>query len=82
MWAIELAQHQPPRNTRAFGRGEVIRYLAGQSLPGMPDLEGQSGRDPPYVINWSVFQIRGGSAFLMPDPFRTYVHAVREHIRQ
>ena len=79
--AIELAQHQPPRNTRAFGRGEVIRYLAGQSLPGMPDFEGQSGRYPPYVINWSVFQIRGGSAFLMPDPFRTYVHAVREHIR-
>ena len=80
--AIDLAQHHPPRNTRAFGRGEVIRYLAGQSFPGMSALDGTSGRYPPYVINWSVFQIQGGSAFLMPDPFRTYVQAVREHIRR
>ena len=80
--AIELAQHHPPRNTRAFGRGEIIRYLTGQSFAHLPDLDGQPRRFPPYVINWSVFQIRGGSAFLMPDPFRTYVQDVREHIRQ
>ena len=80
--AIELARDHPPRNTRAYGRGEVIRHLVGQSLPDMTDFRDQPGQFPPYVINWSVLQIRGGSAFLMPDPFQTYVQAVRKHIRQ
>lgn len=80
--AIELARHHPPRNTRAFGRGEVIRYLTGHPLPEASDIEPNARRFPPYVINWSVFQIRGGSAFLMPDPFHTYVQDVREHLQQ
>lgn len=80
--AIALAQHHPPRNTRAFGRGEVIRHLAGQTQPEVLDPHHHGRHFPPYVINWSVFQIRGSSAFLMPDPFHTYVQGVREYIRQ
>ena len=80
--AIALAQHHPPRNTRAFGRGEVIRHLTRQSFAERPVPVGPSRQVPSYVINWSVFQIQGGSVFLMPDPFLTYVQDVRKHIGQ
>ena len=79
--AIQLAKHAPPRDTRAFGRGEVVRNLTGRSWPDLQDLEREGRRFPPYVINWSVFQVRGQSAFLMPDPFRTYAQEVREHLK-
>ena len=78
--AIQLAKLHPPRNTRAFGRGEVVRHLIDQPLPELPDPEHKDRHFPGYVINWSVFQIRGGHAFLMPDPFRTYWQEVRDHI--
>ncbi len=78
--AIQIAKHAPPRNTRAFGRGEVIKHLAEQEFPELPDLKIDERRFPPYVINWSVFQVRGSSAFIMPDPFRTYAQEVREHL--
>ena len=79
--AIELAKHSPPRDTRAFGRGEVIRHLAERVIPDSQDLRLDEHRFPPYVINWSVFQVRGNSAFLMPDPFRTYAQEVRDHLQ-
>ena len=79
--AIQLAKDTPPRDTRAFGRGEVIRYLAEQTIPDIHDLKLEERRFPPYVINWSVFQVCGQSAFLMPDPFRTYVQEVRDHLK-
>ena len=75
--AIELAKYAPPRDTRAFGRGEVVRYLQEHPRPDSPDLTAEERRFPPYVINWSVFQVRGQSAFFMPDPFRTYAQEVR-----
>jgi proteasome accessory factor A len=75
---VQLAQAGPPRNTRAFGRGELVRYLldSGVGLAGREEWE----RSPPYIINWSVFHIRGGEPFPMPDPFKTYVSEVRRHI--
>lgn len=72
---VDLAKIHPPRNTRAFGRAEVIRHLANQSWPDLDDEyeNRQHRRIPPYVINWSVLQIRGNLVFVMADPFRTYV---------
>jgi proteasome accessory factor A len=84
--AILLAQTQPPRNTRAFGRGELVRHLI-ESPPN--DQSAGSGEThtpaegffPPYIINWSAFQLRGHAPFLMADPFKTYAQQVREHLR-
>lgn len=83
--AISLAQDQPPRNTRAFGRGELIRYLLDcpVDVSSHDPKEGRihtEGVFPPYIINWSAFQIQGRPPFLMSDPFKTYVQPVREHL--
>ena len=82
--AVELAQTQPPRNTRAFGRGELVRHLLEH---GVPEADAQEEDDrpggrffPDYVINWSIFQVRGRPPFPMPDPFKTYVQEVRSHL--
>jgi len=79
--AIELAQAHPPRNTRAFGRGEVVRHL----LAGGPGVETQDPGEehrflPDYIINWSVLQLRGRPPFLMADPFKTYVQEARAYV--
>jgi proteasome accessory factor A len=75
--AVELAQAGPPRNTRAFGRGELVRHLlSAESVNRGEDWP----RPPAYIINWSVFQIQGGGPFPMPDPFKTYASEVRRHI--
>jgi proteasome accessory factor A len=78
---VDLAKRQPPRNTRAFGRAEVIRHLASKPWPDLDEEneDRQHRRIPPYVINWSVLQIRGNSVFVMADPFRTYVQDSRDY---
>jgi proteasome accessory factor A len=78
---VDLAKRQPPRNTRAFGRAEVIRHLATKPWPDLDEEheDQQHRRMPPYVINWSVLQIRGNSVFVMADPFRTYVQESRDY---
>ncbi len=79
--AVELAEARPPRNTRAFGRGELVRHLLEWKPP--DDGEGPDGRfTPPYVINWSVFKLRGHLPFPMPNPFKTYAHEVRAHLNK
>ncbi|MBA5865853.1 MAG: hypothetical protein GDA67_04040 [Nitrospira sp. CR1.3] len=79
--AIDLATVHPPRNTRAFGRGELIRHLLDCG-PSVEDYEPkqQERYFPSYVINWSIFQVRGQAPFPMPDPFKTYVQEVRAHL--
>lgn len=77
--AVELAQISPPKNTRAFGRGELVRHLLNTGLGSMMREDWQR---PAYIINWSVFQIRGGEPFPMPDPFKTYAAEVRRHIAE
>lgn len=79
--AVELAKYQPPRNTRAFARGEAVRYLTSRSFPILSDDANHEGRHrvPPYVINWSVLQFRGCPVFVMADPFRTYVQDIQAY---
>ncbi len=80
---VRLAQDNPPRNTRAFGRGELVRYLLGH---GTPDTLGDEVAEVDdqlachYIINWSNFKVRGASPFFMADPFKTYVTEVRDHL--
>ncbi|MEO5657209.1 MAG: proteasome accessory factor PafA2 family protein [Nitrospiria bacterium] len=64
--AVELAVAGPPRNTRAFGRGEAIRHLMGTKSR--------------YVITWSGLLVEGRQPFRMPDPFVTYAVAVAAHL--
>jgi proteasome accessory factor A len=79
--AIELAQEHPPRNTRAFGRGEVVRHLlACEPEAETPDSSGEHHFLPAYVINWSVLQLRGRAPFPMADPFKTYVQEARAYV--
>jgi len=80
--AIALAEHHPPRNTRAFGRGEVVRHLLESGDPAPEDADPDDRGYPAYVINWSAFQIRGRAPFVMPNPFKTYVQEVRSHLAQ
>jgi proteasome accessory factor A len=79
--AVELAEQHPPRNTRAFGRGELVRHLLACGPPEDKETRRKEERFfPPYVINWSVFQVRGRSPFPMPNPFKSYVQEVRNHL--
>jgi len=82
--AIELALQHPPRNTRAFGRGEVVRHLltCGSSETGDNAEDDAAAQRflPGYVINWSALQLRGRSPFLMPNPFKTYVREVKDYV--
>ncbi len=79
--AIALAMDHPPRNTRAFGRGELVRHLLACGFPAETDDPKKDERFfPSYVINWSIFQLRGQAPFPMPDPFKTYVQEVRSHL--
>lgn len=79
--AIELAAAHPPRNTRAYGRGELVRHLL-RKAHSSDELEPRQEERffPPYVINWSIFQVKGQAPFPMPDPFRTYVQEVHAHL--
>lgn len=79
--AIELAKAHPPRDTRAFGRSEVVRHLLSCSPHFSEDeLPIREPMNPSYVINWSAFHLRGRDPFLMPNPFKTYVQEVRTHL--
>lgn len=82
--AVELAQTQPPRNTRAFGRGELVRHLLEHGVPEAEEEQDDDQREtrffPDYVINWSISQIRSRQPFPMPDLFKTYAQEVRSHL--
>lgn len=78
--AVALARQHPPRNTRAFGRGEVVRHLLRASEPEPVEGPARERFSPQYIINWSAFQLRGRPPFPMPNPFKTYVQEVRAHL--
>jgi proteasome accessory factor A len=79
--AVELAMEHPPRNTRAFGRGELVKHLLTCGPPAEPEAARKEERlFPSYVINWSIFQLRGLEPFPMPDPFKSYAQEVRSHL--
>lgn len=78
---IHLAMETAPQNTRASGRSELVRHLLSERPALSADqLPAPDGLFPPYVINWSMFQVRGRAPFPMPDPFRTYQEDVRTHL--
>jgi proteasome accessory factor A len=80
--AVDIASDHAPKNTRAFGRGELVKHLLACGSPPEPDEPKQDERFfPAYVINWSIFQVRGRAPFPMPDPFKTYVQDVRAHLQ-
>ena len=80
--AITLAMEHPPRNTRAFGRGELVRHLLSAGpAQGIGDPSPGEQFFPAYVINWSIFQVNGRTPFPMPDPFKTYVQDVRTYLQ-
>jgi len=80
--AIALAMEHPPRNTRAFGRGELVRHLLSAGpAQGIGDPSPGEQFFPAYVINWSIFQVNGRTPFPMPDPFKTYVQDVRTYLQ-
>jgi len=79
---IELAMDQAPKNTRAYGRGELVKHLLGSwSVTDSDQFTNSERWFPPYVINWSIFQVRGRAPFPMQDPFKTYVEDVRSHLQ-
>lgn len=81
--AVELAMRTPPRNTRAFGRGELIKHLLTRNHEQEPpSSHNHERRFPDYVINWSIFQLRGQPPFPMADPFKTYAREVRDHVTE
>jgi proteasome accessory factor A len=79
--AIDLAADHAPKNTRAFGRGELVKHLLACGSPVESNgLKTDERLFPTYVINWSIFQVRGKMPFPMTDPFKTYVQEVRAHL--
>lgn len=79
---INLATVQAPKNTRAYGRSELVNYLLNsRPIDEVAEVSTAEGLFPPYVINWSIFQVRGRLPFPMPDPFKTYVEDVRTHLQ-
>ena len=77
---IDSAMTHAPRNTRAYGRGELVKHLLADTL--LPREEPPSEEDPfapSYIINWSIFKLRGRPPFPMPDPFKTYLQDIRAH---
>lgn len=81
--AVKLAQEHPPRNTRAFGRSEVVRHLLthGPTPKQLDDTDVQEHFMPSYVINWSALQLRGQAPFPMPNPFKTYAREIQDYVK-
>ncbi len=78
---IQLAMDTPPKNTRAYGRGELVKHLLNERSVSVADqFPTPDGLFPSYVINWSIFQVRGRAPFPMPNPFKTYLEDVRTHL--
>jgi len=78
---IRIAMEEAPKNTRAYGRSALVKHLLNAWSGSESDHLGTSdGLFPPYVINWSIFQVRGRAPFPMPDPFRTYIEDVQTHL--
>lgn len=79
---IELAKDAAPKNTRAYGRSALVEHLLDAESSGCQEPGSSDERFfPAYVINWSMFQVRGHPPFPMPDPFKTYLPEVQAHLQ-
>ena len=69
--AVDHAKINPPRGTRAHGRGELIKMLI--------DQHSHMG----YLIDWIGFRLsKTDDPFLMLDPFISYKEDILEHLKQ
>ena len=69
--AGDHAKINPPRGTRAHGRGELIKMLI--------DQHSHMG----YLIDWIGFRLsKTDDPFLMLDPFISYKEDILEHLKQ
>ena len=69
--AVDHAKRNPPRGTRAQGRGELIKKLIAQ--------HSHIG----YLIDWIGFRLsETDDPFLMLDPFISYKNDIIEHLQQ
>jgi proteasome accessory factor A len=69
--AVDHAKLNPPRGTRAQGRGELIKLLINEHS------------HMSYLIDWIGFRLnKTDDPFLMLDPFITYKEDVVEHMKQ
>ncbi len=79
---IDLAKDAAPKNTRAYGRSALVEHLLDAGPLAQPEPALSDERFfPAYVINWSIFQVRGHAPFPMPDPFKTYLPEVQAHLQ-
>lgn len=65
--AIEFAKTNPPKGTRANGRGELIKNL----------MDGQAN----YLIDWIGFRLNKDEPFLMLDPFKSYKKEIKTYLQ-
>jgi proteasome accessory factor A len=80
---VDLATEQGPKNTRAYGRSELVKHLLASGASNERSHPPSEERFfPAYVINWSIFQVRGRAPFPMPDPFNTYVKDIYTHLEK
>ena len=69
--AVDHAKRNPPRGTRAQGRGELIKKLIGQ--------HSHIG----YLIDWIGFRLsKADEPFLMLDPFVSYKEEIIEYLNK
>ena len=69
--AVEFSKSNPPRGTRAHGRGALIKSLINQ--------HSHMG----YLIDWIGFRLsKVDEPFLMLDPFISYKEDIVEHLKQ
>ena len=70
--AIEHAKTSPPRGTRAYGRGGLVKAL----------IECQfENEKPTYIIDWFGFRLDNEEPFLMVDPFLSYKEEIHAYIK-
>ncbi len=66
--AVDHAKTNPPKGTRADGRGELIKALMGTHAG--------------YLIDWIGFRLsKNEEPFLMVDPFISYKSEIREYLK-
>jgi proteasome accessory factor A len=69
--AVEFSKVNPPRGTRAQGRGELIKRLMNQHA------------HMDYLIDWIGFRLsKADEPFLMQDPFVSYKEEIKEYLNK
>lgn len=67
--AVERAKTNPPRGTRAHGRGELIKALTDNQTV--------------YLIDWIGFRLsKNEEPFLMLDPFTSYKNEILAYLKE